>query len=247
MLVFAHPDDETFACGGTVARYTANGNKVVEVCASRGEVGQTGDPPLVDQTGLGAFREQELRCASRVLGIEPLIFLDCIDGSVTDYPRLGIVGKVVREVRKHRPQVVISFGSDGASAHPDHIAVSSIATDAFLAAPDPLNYPEHILNGLKPWAPAKLYYVAIPRNLAILRGFPLAGVQDWLITTPIDIVSFHDQKIKAAECHRTQAKDFQRFLRLNGGKLPDHEYFRLAISRVGSIDVQEDDLFAGLI
>jgi N-acetylglucosamine malate deacetylase 2 len=246
MLVFAHPDDETFASGGAVARYVAEGVKVFETCASRGEVGQTGDPPLVDQASLGAWREQEARCAAKVLGIEPLVFLDCIDGSVPECDREITLGKIVAEMRRYRPQVIVTFGSDGASAHPDHKAVSALATDAFLAAPDPAQYPEQLRDGLAPWTPSKLYFVAIPRSFAIARGFPLAGVQDWLVTTSIDIGRFVERKIAAAKCHRTQAKDFERFLRLNGGVLPPVESFRLAISRLGPIPDREDDLFAGL-
>jgi LmbE family N-acetylglucosaminyl deacetylase len=70
-------------------------------------------------------------------------------------------------------------------------------------------------------------------------------VQDWLVTTPIDISEHVEKKKRAAACHQTQAKDFARFLRLSGGQLPTSEYFRLAISRLGPIRA-EDDLFDSL-
>ena len=246
MVVFAHPDDETFATGGTLARYTTEGVRVAEVCATRGEKGQTGDPPLTDQAGLGAWRERELRCAARVLGIQALTFLDCIDGELPECDGERQVGEIVKAVRQYRPQVMVTFGSDGASAHPDHKAISALTTSAFLSAPDPAQYPEQLRDGLEPWAPSKLYYTAIPRSLAVSRGFPLAGVQDWLVTTAVDIADYTDHKKRAATCHQTQAKDFARFLRLSAGQLPTRETFRLAVSRLGPIDVHEDDLFTGL-
>lgn len=246
LTVFAHPDDETFPVGGTLARYVTEGVRVVDVCATRGEKGQTGDPPLVDEAGLGAWREQELRCAARAIGIQELMFLGYIDGELPQCDRERLLGEIVRAVRQYRPQVMLSFGSDGTSGHPDHKTISALATDAFLAAPDPAQFTEQLRDGLAPWAPSKLYYTAVQRSLAEARGFPLAGVHDGLISSVIDISRYVDKKKQAFECHRTQAKDYQRFVRLSGGQIPTTETFRLAISRVGSIDIQEDDLFAGI-
>ncbi|MCL4533776.1 MAG: PIG-L family deacetylase [Bacteroidetes bacterium] len=246
LAVFAHPDDETFATGGTLSRYAAEGVRVVEVCATRGEKGQTGDPPLVDQAGLGAWREKELHCAAQAIGIEELTFLGCIDGELSQCGRERVLADIVRAVRRYRPQVVLSFGSDGTSAHPDHKAISALATDAFLAAPDEKRFPEQLQDGLAPWSPSKLYYTAVRRSLAEARGFPLAGVHDWLVSTVVDISRYVDRKRRAFQCHRTQAKDYARFVRLNDGLIPTTEAFRLAISRVGPIDVQENDLFAGI-
>ncbi len=247
LAVFAHPDDETFPVGGTLARYSAEGVRVVDVCATRGEEGQTGDPPLVDQAELGAWREAELRCAARALGISNVDFLGYVDGHLPEADRKELLGKIVRAVRQYRPQVMLSFGSDGASAHPDHKCISALATDAFLASPDAARYPEHRAEGLEPWAPSKLYYTAVPRAMAEARGFPLMGLHDWMITTRIDVSRYTDRKAEAFACHRTQAKDVARFIRINGGGIPTAETFRLAISRLGRIDVQENDLFAGCL
>ena len=70
LTVFAHPDDETFSCGGTIAKYASEGVRVVSICATRGEVGQISDPSLATSETLGEVREQELREACRLLGVQ---------------------------------------------------------------------------------------------------------------------------------------------------------------------------------
>ena len=86
LTVFAHPDDESFICGGTIAEYASQGVRVVSVCATRGEVGITSDPALATRDTLGRVREQELQEASRVLGVAELHLLGYRDSGMEGTP-----------------------------------------------------------------------------------------------------------------------------------------------------------------
>jgi len=175
MAVFAHPDDESFSIGGTLARYSADPEvRVVLVCATRGEAGEVGNPSVEVHEPLGRVREGELRCACRALGIETLHFLDYRDSGMAgspdnENPRALIradfneaVGRIVAHIRRERPAVVITFDETGGYGHPDHIAIHRYTTAAFEAAADPNRYPEQIAAGLQPHKPQKLYYTALP-------------------------------------------------------------------------------------
>src|SRR5207302_4809331 len=89
LAVFAHPDDESYICGGTLARYAAAGVRVVLVCATRGEAGEISDARLASPDTLAAVREAELQAAARVLGLAEVHHLDYRDGVLDDVPFLG--------------------------------------------------------------------------------------------------------------------------------------------------------------
>ncbi|KJS48178.1 MAG: hypothetical protein VR66_15490, partial [Peptococcaceae bacterium BRH_c23] len=113
LLIFAHPDDESFALGGTIAKYAEQGVTITLAVATKGEAGQTAG--FCQKEELGLFREQELMSAAKVLGITEVIFLGYLDKEVPLAPPLEIVERLVRIIRTRRPQVVITFGADGAS------------------------------------------------------------------------------------------------------------------------------------
>jgi N-acetyl-1-D-myo-inositol-2-amino-2-deoxy-alpha-D-glucopyranoside deacetylase len=177
MAVFAHPDDETFGIGGTLARYGADPDvRVVLVCATRGEAGEISDPKLATPEHLGEVREQELRCACQTLGVDALFFLGYRDSGMAGTPenkdpralamadRDQAVGKIVAHLRRERPQVVVTFDENGGYGHPDHIAIHHLARAAFAAAADPAMYAEQLEAGLSPHQAQKLYYTAIPHR-----------------------------------------------------------------------------------
>jgi len=177
MAVFAHPDDESFGIGGTLARYGADPDvRVVLVCATRGEAGEISDPELASPDRLGDVRERELRCACQVLGIDALYLLGYRDSGMAGTPEnrdprslamadaAKVVGKVAAHIRLERPDVVVTFDEMGGYGHPDHIAIHHHAVAAFAAAADPTRYPEQIEAGLHAHQAAKLYYTAIPRR-----------------------------------------------------------------------------------
>ena len=113
LAIFAHPDDESLACGGTIARAADAGARVVLVCASRGERGSISDAALVPDGDLGAVRTRELREAARVLGIAEVLLLDHPDGDLrwADVPELH--DEIVATINDCRPDAVITFAEDG--------------------------------------------------------------------------------------------------------------------------------------
>jgi LmbE family N-acetylglucosaminyl deacetylase len=130
LAVFAHPDDESLGVGGTLAKYAAEGVEVSLVTATRGQRGRykehrfgTDQHPGPD--ALGRLPEAELRAAAEVLGIRELILLDYDDGSLDGAVPREAIGEIVAHVRRIQPDVVITFGPEGAYGHPDHIAICS--------------------------------------------------------------------------------------------------------------------------
>ncbi len=232
LAVLAHPDDETFGCGGLLARYAAEGVQVALVCATRGEVGEISDPALATPDDLGSVREAELRAACEALGIQQLYLLEYRDSGMAgtpdnDHPRAlhkadqeELTGRVVEIVRRTRPQVIITFDPNGSYGHPDHIAMHHAARKAFQAAGSATSYPEQLTDGTGPHQPDRLYYIALPRSM--IRAFRDAiaasgvesdfsemdpesvGTPDEEITTVVDVSRYSAQKERAAACHRTQ-------------------------------------------
>jgi len=109
LAIFAHPDDETFRCGGTLALLARRGVRVHVLTATRGESGSCGDPPLCRADELPAVRERELCCACATLGIEPPGLLDYHDGALADVDEEETVAQVVATIRELRPQVLLTW------------------------------------------------------------------------------------------------------------------------------------------
>jgi LmbE family N-acetylglucosaminyl deacetylase len=173
LAVLAHPDDETFGMGGTLALYARRGVKVHLICATRGEVGEV-DPEYKEKIKSAAcLRTQELRCAAETLGIEQLHFLHYRDSGMPgseaqEHPKALAaqpVEKVAKEVahliRQIQPDVVLTFDPIGGYRHPDHIAIQRATVQAFdLAADERFEDPE----GLPPFQPERLDFHLIDRT-----------------------------------------------------------------------------------
>jgi LmbE family N-acetylglucosaminyl deacetylase len=129
--VFAHPDDEVFVAGGTLAKYVARGAEAMVLCVTRGQAGQIRDAQLANRQTLGSVREKELRQACAILGVQHVACLDYLDGQLREGDFEGLVASVLDVMREFRPDVVITFGEDGAYGHPDHVTISAAATQAF--------------------------------------------------------------------------------------------------------------------
>jgi LmbE family N-acetylglucosaminyl deacetylase len=177
--VFAHPDDEVFCMGGTLAQWAAAGGETMILSATRGEAGQIQDTHAASRGALGAVREQELRAASARLGVRRVACLDYGDGALAEVDDAKLAEHVATFIRDFQPDVVVTFGPDGGYGHPDHIAISRATTQACR-----LVAREDGEDGEDGWAP-QLYYSAFPRQQASLchrlahwlttRGAPFRG------------------------------------------------------------------------
>jgi LmbE family N-acetylglucosaminyl deacetylase len=130
--VVAHPDDDTFGCSGTVALHAGDpAFRFVLVHVTSGERGEISDPSLATPQTLGAVREEEDRRSWIELGRAPdrHEFFRLPDGGVADHPFEDLVGRIAEVLREERPDVVGTFGPEGVTGHPDHIATGR-ATDA---------------------------------------------------------------------------------------------------------------------
>jgi len=201
LAIFAHPDDESLACGGLVACAAALGARVVLVSLSRGEAGPSGDGE--DAAALGARRTTEFTAAAAALGAAEALVHDHADGMLPWLGRDALEADVRQLIAAHRPDVVITFDADGLYWHPDHIAVHERVT-AVVAA-------------LGPEAPA-LFYVSMPpgqmRAVAARAGgadvvpglhdpdaFGAAAPPPTLV---IDAGPLAVRKLAAIRCHASQ-------------------------------------------
>ncbi len=231
LAVFAHPDDETFGAGGTLALYARRGVEVHLVCATRGEVGEA-PPGLKGFASIGEMRESELRCAAGILGLAGVHFLGYRDSGMAGSPENAhpralaaaplpeAARAVAGFIRRLRPQVVVTFDPIGGYRHPDHIAAHRATVEAFRMAADPAAFPE---DG-PPYSAQKLYFHTFPhgfirvaaRILTLLgqdprhfgknRDIDIASLAevDFPIHAKIDIRSVLDVKQKASACHSSQ-------------------------------------------
>ena len=214
LLIFAHPDDESFALGGTIAKYAQQGVNITLVSATRGEAGKTCG--ICEPEELGFVREQELRRAAEVLGITNVIFLGYLDKEVPMAPPLEIVEKLVRIIRDVRPQVIITFGADGASGHRDHCAIHHFAKSAIQLAKESVA-PE--------WGKA----YTLPRLCYVQPGWRLSEDKLRGVDYIIPIASWAEQKWQAIAEHRTQLGSRQKFEGLEEKQKQDYvsqEYFQ---------------------
>ena len=248
LFLLAHPDDETFGPGGTIAKYAREGNEVHLLAATRGEAGMLGDPPVTDREHLGEVRSAELEAAAGVLGAAKVHYLGFHDGKLESLPRELLVEGAVEAVRRVRPHVLAGFGPEGVSRHPDHKVMCEVALAAFDRAGDPGWYPGHFRDpGLRPWTPLKLYQFELPREVLSAWDIPLAGVPLAKLTTVIDTSADAETKLRAFPCHRTQKKDVERILARPGFReFIRQETFILARTRVAGPVFPETDLLAGI-
>ena len=240
-LSFAHPDDESFLAGGTVCRYADEGNRVVLACATLGESGKAGTPPVCKPEELPAVRERELREAASRLRITELHLLGYRDRDLGAAPHDRIRGQLVRLIRGSRPLVVLTFDPNGANLHPDHIAISRFTSDAVAAAADARWFPEagpaHHVRRLA-WVPGRHPWEWTRDADAGSR----AGV-DFVI----DVRRWRERKVAALQAHRTQAQSLQRnfFGQPDADRLLGYEYFRQGWGPALGVRPLTD-LFAGL-
>jgi len=128
--IFAHPDDETLCAGGTLAKYASAGADVRVISLTKGEAGQIRDASVSTRVTLSAVREKELDAAGHELGLTETRCLDHPDGGLSAIDSQTLVSLASELISEIDPDVVITFGPDGFSGHPDHIAVGAAVTTA---------------------------------------------------------------------------------------------------------------------
>jgi LmbE family N-acetylglucosaminyl deacetylase len=268
LAIFAHPDDETFGPGGTLAKYAAEGVAVHLVCATRGEVGESDLDDLGDCEDLACQREQELRCAADVLGLTEVHLLDYQDSgmagsSANQHPRAlvqadpDVLAEQVADFIRHlQPPVVLTFDPYGAYGHPDHVAIHRATVAAFERLPETER-------------PQKLYFTAIMQTL--LRWavwlMPLFGLNPKAvgknkdidlqaalshalpITTKIDVGPYYEARQQAAACHQSQLSGpgafWEKLPRWLVRRFQSTETFHRAAPPLRQGERMERDLFEG--
>ncbi len=172
-FIGAHPDDETFGVGNTLAYYATAGVKVYYVCATRGEAGMNKLNQLQEFESLAELRSAELSCAAKILGLTGVVHLGYRDSGMlgTDdnnhpealavTPLIEVSERIVKVIRNHKPDVVITHDPIGGYRHPDHIVVHNATVKAFEIAADSTQYPEFG----PAFQPQKLYFHVFPRKL----------------------------------------------------------------------------------
>jgi LmbE family N-acetylglucosaminyl deacetylase len=208
LAVFAHPDDESLACGGTLARCAEAGVEVTLVCATRGEAGSI-DPALgADRASLGALREAELHCAAQILGLHEVVVLGHRDGMLTWTDPARIEADLAGVIDRVAPDAVLTFGADGLYWHPDHIA---IATRVMAVVHDRAERQPVVLYEvtMPPGAmPALVEAARASTGDAALAPWGLAseafGKGALPPTLVIDVAPQIDKKLAALACHRSQ-------------------------------------------
>lgn len=197
LCVFAHPDDEAFGPGGTIALWARQGATIHLVCATRGENGLSADEAdnSPNATETARIRTQELKKSAKILGVKTVEFLDFPDGHIGNNDLSKLEAAIVGRIRSFTPDTLLTFNLNGMSGHLDHIAVASSTTQAFR----------------KTKIVKELYYFTVPNVISRLNA-------DYFIYFPegpdladmdeiIDVSSVWDVKMQAMDQHQSQAAD----------------------------------------
>lgn len=272
MTIFAHPDDETFGVAGTMERATARGYAVAVVSATRGEQGEIADPALATKENLGHVREGELRNAMAAVGVTDVVFLDYIDGHLAEADPTEAIGRVVRQIRRFQPDVVITFAANGMYGHPDHMAIYRYVVAAIPLAAEASAYREQIAAGLRPHRVAKVYFQGAPREeLLKMRDQARGRGEDFVpggnaatipvdemgtpwrqITTKIELTDAEfTAKMRAMRAHATQLPPNNPFAQADTAALrafAGTEFFELTPPPLSlrAYPTPETDVFAGV-
>jgi LmbE family N-acetylglucosaminyl deacetylase len=277
LVVLAHPDDESFGMGGTLALYAHKGVQTHLICATRGEVGEMAEDCLEGYASPAERRVAELRCAAGILGLSSVIFLDYRDSgmpgspdnthpqALAAAPLQEVAQRVAGHIRQLKPQVLVTFDPIGGYKHPDHIAIHNATVEAFHLAAD-----ENWQNDQPPHQVQKFYFHVMPKKIlrAALFVMPLLGrdprrfgkngdinleeiVRDGDFPThaEIDCKEVRKEAEAASACHASQL----------GGGPPSRGPVRVLLNWMGRKDqfmrayppagpkTREKDLFAGIV
>ncbi|MDQ4078457.1 MAG: PIG-L family deacetylase [Chloroflexota bacterium] len=265
LCVVAHPDDESFGFGGTLARYAAEGVETFVICATRGQFGWPGDAGTnPGAEALGRVRAGELRAAGAVLGVREIQLLDHLDGHLARVSCAELQAEIARHIRRLRPQVVLTFGPDGDYGHPDHVAISQATTAAIVTAVAHDALPDEVPETLTRHRVDKLYYLALTVKQAqlarqvfgdpvvhtdgVARRYHFVGYEAWYHTARLDVWSLFDVRWQAGLCHQSQVAGFHldNLTPEEKHRLWGQECYYRAMCFLDVDTGRETDLFAGL-
>ncbi|MGA3212397.1 MAG: PIG-L family deacetylase [Terriglobales bacterium] len=240
LCITAHPDDESGGFGGSLALYQNRGVETFVICLTPGQAA-THRGGYETDAELAVARRAEFESACKLLKVTRGAVLDYPDAHLDNVSLYQAVADLTQLIRQIRPQVIITFGPDGAiTAHPDHSMASVFATLAYQWAGRNTRFPEQLKDQLRPYRPQKLYYSTADFTLPDRPPVALAPS-----TAVIDVGRWLDMKVAAFKMHTTQAPLFPLFeqtVRLRGKV----EMYHLAACIVPGFARQEQDLFTGV-
>ncbi|MEO8561492.1 MAG: PIG-L family deacetylase [bacterium] len=236
--IFAHPDDETFATGGTLAKYSDAGVRCSLYAATDGDAGRASGISVSSRAELGRTRREELRAACAMLGVKTIECGGHPDAALAAADPQVVISEIVQLIRRERPQVILTFGPEGApTGHLDHRAICRLATSAMLLAATSA-YPDQLESGLATHRASRLCYVTWPASAP--GDAPRQESQPRQICIPV--TRWHPRKLDAFFAHRTQLDHRAYFER--EAMPPTEDYFvAIGVPAPGGAD----DLFSGLV
>ncbi len=198
-MVGAHPDDNDFGAGATVAKAAGRGAEVIYLIATTGQRGSSDENMTPER--LSEIRKKEQEEAAKVLGVRDVRFLDYVDGELI--PDIRLKERVVKSIRRYRPDIVFTmdpsffyYKSYGMVNHSDHRAIGEATLDAcYPLARDLMSFPEHAKEGLNPHKVKEL----------LLHSFVPENANFY-----VDVTDTFDMKLKALSLHKSQVGDMQR-------------------------------------
>jgi len=210
VCVFAHPDDEAFGPGGTIAKFSQTHN-VYLLCATRGEAGGHHQ-----EKNIASIRENELLESAKTLGVKGVNFLGFIDGKLCNEIYPALVEKIKEYIIKIGPQTLLTFEPRGVSGHIDHITVSLATSYVF----------EHLsfLKKLLYFCQTEEQVIEIKKIIGDYFVYFPPGYKQSEISETIDISTFWDKKITAMKKHQSQIQDVNMIIKFLE-KIPKQEHF----------------------
>jgi LmbE family N-acetylglucosaminyl deacetylase len=219
LAIFAHPDDESYGPGGTLARYAQEGHEISLLTFTRGESGTLGISKKLSSKKLAALRTCELQCAAKKLGIHHLQIFSFPDKKLSKVNDKRGEQLILKEIQNFEPDLVITFHENTISGHPDHYAVTKWTYETIRRLKNP---------------PKLCYYGLILDQTAKVQQRKLFAIKSQEITHKIDVSATLKQKVKAIQCHKTQQELWKLFQKMEDKfeNFASWEYFSQVLQKI---------------